>query len=223
MLVAADRVAEGETEMEAGADKGGMLARIQSGLGALPLSVMLLLVLWMAGAAVGGREAFSERFAAFGGRAGGTLLVVVAGGALLAHAVLGARLVLREMNGAGPYVSVGSRWLQRGSAVAILLFAIAVTVRVGDAVWAGADAAALYDVLRRDLGKPMWLLVHVVGLSVTCFHAGHGLAAAAIRCNWVSGHRSSRLARGVGLALSFLIWFYGLNTLAYLATGSRLI
>jgi succinate dehydrogenase hydrophobic anchor subunit len=142
---------------------------------------------------------------------------------LVVHGVLGAMRMARTP---AAQLSKDERGLRRIQAASGVLVAAFVVYHVGQ-LW-GLDSEphgssrALYGELWSSLGRPLQLGVYLLGISLACFHFGHGLSRAVL--TWISPSSSSaRLLLRVGTgAVAFALWALWLQVLAHFAIGQRL-
>jgi hypothetical protein len=148
----------------------------------------------------------------------GWLIVV-----LIVHGVLGAMRMARTP---AAQLSKDERGLRRIQAASGLLIGAFVVYHLAQ-LW-GLDAEpygsgrALYGALWNALGHPLQLGVYLLGVSLACFHLGHGLGRAAL--SWIAPRSASvRLLLRVGTSgLAFGLWALWLQVLAHFAIGQRL-
>lgn len=199
--------------------------RVLSLTGVLPLGAYVLFHLVETGAAGGGRRAFADRLT---GDEGGvialvleTVLVLVP---LAVHAILGLWFVARgQSSDPAGYGSPALRAWQRGTGVLLVAFLL---FHLGDtwlAKLGGMDGSALYDHLRSTAGRPLYLVVYVVGITCLAFHLALGLGAFAVTWGIARTDGARRAARGLGALLAAAVWLVSLNTLSHFAVGQPLL
>lgn len=205
---------------------GAMLARLHSLLGLLALGAFLvqhLLYLWPA---LDGPGAWVAAHPTLQSRIGVAVTVLVL---MLAHAVLGVRRMRARADGAAR-VELGLARLQLVTGIVALLFVAYHVLKM----WAHVDVdmgphAAPYDdyaTLWRELGHPLELAIHLVGVTATCFHLGHGLSRAPETWGSVrSGEPARRrlIARLAGGLVGALLWLGYLQVLGHFALGEPLL
>ena len=201
------------------------LARLHSATGLVPLAGFVLIHVWQTSAAPRGRHAFDA--AQLGGE--GTLVSVLLEALLVllplvAHAATGIVLWRRDASGAaGPYASVGLRLVQRVTGTIVAVFLVVHVLQTWAFEVGGADAAVLYDVLRSELGRPVYAIVYVVGLTAVSFHLALGVAASAIRLGIARTPAAGRLARVLGAVLGVAVWLVSINTLSHFVVGRAFV
>lgn len=142
---------------------------------------------------------------------------------MLLHVGLGA-VRSRRAERAAAQPSRGLWWMQAGTGALLLLF-LAYHLSQVWSTGLGPHASPRdgYAVLFRDLGRPVDLGVYLVGVSVTCFHAGHGLARAAGTFGLARSARGVLAARVVAGAVAFALWGCSLQVLGHFVLGQRLV
>jgi len=192
------------------------LARLHSLLGMLLLGLVCA-HLWVQWPALQSRDAWGDRALGDSMRDVALGLVVAT---LLGHVALGA-LRVRTRSGA----SAEQRGLARVQAVSGALVLAFVAYHVAQ-VWVstgphvGADQA--YAVLWQTSGRPLQLVVYLVGLSALSFHLGHGLGRAAQTWGLARTPRAIAAARWTGGIVGLGMWLAQLQLLAHFALGTSL-
>lgn len=199
--------------------------RLLSLTGVLPLGAYVLFHLVETSAAGGGRRAFADRLT---GDEGGVLALVLETVLILVplalHGGLGLWFIARgRSKDPGGYGSPALRAWQGGTGIllaAFLLFHLGDTwlAKVG-----GVDGSALYDHLRGTAGRPLYLVVYVVGITCLAFHLALGLGAFAVTWGIARTDGSRRVARRMGALLGAAVWLVSLNTLSHFAVGQPLL
>jgi succinate dehydrogenase/fumarate reductase cytochrome b subunit (b558 family) len=209
-----------------------VLRRLHSLTGVVPIGAFLVEHLWTNAAALGGEAAFDRAVAQIQALPALPLLEVL--GILLPlafHGGLGVVYALRGRPNAVRY-AYARNWLyvlQRVSGVIALAFVAyhLWELRVQKAFFGMRDEQ-FYTVLQANLsathlGVPWVALFYLVGLGSTVFHFANGLYTFSLTWGLVASRRGQRrvgwVAGGVGVALFAL----GLETVLFLATGSRLL
>lgn len=207
--------------MRAVSDDDGLagLRRAHSALGLLPLSGYLFFHAWQTAPATAGRAAFAERLAGGGGLERGIEVAVVL--ALAAHAILGARLYLAARQGreAGGYASASSRTLQLVTGVITLAFVIFHAWHAWLPTLQGTSPAELYDALYAQLGRPVYFVPYVLGVTATTFHLAQGLSSFARTWGLARDEGTRRFVRLACGAVGILVWLVLLNTLSHFVVG----
>lgn len=192
------------------------------GLGAgLPL---LLLDAWFLNLGSGGRAGFVAAL----GTPGAEHLVV--GAALLAlllvHGLLGFAAARRAPRGdAGAFGHPGHRVLQWSAAAVGLAFLLLHVLRhspVGAAL-EGLSAAALYERMRHELSRPVFVGVYVVGLGSLCLHAFQGLAACIQRFGGAMRDQLRRFSVFLALLVCIGLFAVLLDGLSHYVAGKALV
>jgi succinate dehydrogenase/fumarate reductase cytochrome b subunit len=142
--------------------------RLQQAIGLLPLTLFAGFHVWLNWPALSGRSAWLERVR---GHALSTALVACVLGSFALHAVLGLARALR-----GQRMPKDARASFQGFTGGLLLFFLAYHLTH---VWtpsAGAHAALSdsYERLWQLLGRPIPLVVYVLGSAALSFHLAHG-------------------------------------------------
>lgn len=198
------------------------LARLHGLLGVVPLGAYLVFHLWEQWPALDSREAWVDRMRATTSRPWEIALVLVP---LAAHAGLGAWRLLRRSRKEAASTSA-ARGLARlqvltgGIAFAFIAYHVA-------QVWqpiAGPHASArdAYAALWHALGRPLDLVLYLVGISCVCFHFAHGLTRAAASWGLVRDALALRRARFAAGAAGFLLWGATLHLVGHFAIGEGL-
>jgi len=207
------------------ADRAMDLRKLHALTGLVPLAGYLCFHLWETASATSGRQAFVGSVTGAGGGSAAlwleTLLVLLPLGA---HAGMGIAMAARDRRGTDPgsHPSRGLRNLQRATGVAALAF---VLLHLGHTWWlkvGGGDGALIYDQLRSDAGRPVYLVAYVLGLTCVFFHLAQGVPAAARTLGFVrtdAGHRGLRV---LGAVAGLVLWLAALNTLSHFAVGRAL-
>jgi succinate dehydrogenase/fumarate reductase cytochrome b subunit len=163
---------------------------------------------WVANASGGGQHLLA-----------GWVLVV-----LVVHGVLGAMRIARSK---GAELSRDERGLRSIQAISGVLIGVFVVYHVAH-VW-GLDAEphgsarAVYHQLWSSLGHPLQMSAYLLGISLACFHFGHGLSRMAL--GWGSAPPSSGrrlVVRVLAGVIGFGLWALWLQLLAHFAIGQRL-
>ncbi|HMI92695.1 MAG TPA: hypothetical protein VK509_15070 [Polyangiales bacterium] len=198
------------------------LARSHALLGAGLLGGFLiyhLLQLWPVLAA---REAWVASVPEGGGghrMLAGWVLVV-----LVVHGVLGAMRIARSKGAELSRDERGLRSIQAISGVLIGAFVVYHLVHVwGLDAEPHGSARAIYDRLWRSLGQPLQMSAYLLGISLVCFHFGHGLSRVVL--GWGSAPPSSGrrlVVRVLAGVIGFGLWGFWLQVLAHFVIGQRL-
>lgn len=198
------------------------LARLHGLLGVVPLGAYLVFHLWEQWPALDSREAWVDRMRATTSRPWEIALVLVP---LATHVGLGAwRFLGRSPKEATP--TWDTRGLARLQALAGGIAFAFIAYHVTQ-VWqpiAGPHASTrdAYATLWRALGRPLDLVLYLVGISCVCFHFAHGLTRAAARWGLVRDALALRRARFVAGAAGFLLWGAMLHLVGHFAIGEGL-
>lgn len=199
------------------------LARLHA-LSGLVVGAWLLFHAWEYGAALGGREEFSARFARTSRGAVAIVLEVLFGLLPLAlHAGTGLVLAWRARGktDAGHQQSAGLRRVMLASGVVLLVFVILHVAHLWARKVSGAIGTdGLHEVLMLELGMPFWLVVYCLGATAACLHLFYGAlgALAAFAPDAREGQaRALRIAGGIG---AFLLWAHTINTIGRFAIGA---
>jgi succinate dehydrogenase / fumarate reductase cytochrome b subunit len=191
--------------------------------GIAPLGAFVVVHLVTTAAALSGPARFERVFAASPALSAVTFLVVVA--PLLFHAGYGAWIAL-----ARPQSIEVPTWRPRARRVAsliVLAFVVGHLLELAVPRWTGAlPAASLLDALTSHLssttsGVPFVAVGYLFGLAATLFHFGTSLWTFLTTWGLVTIRRRP-LGWGLGVG-GLVLFFLGMNTIVYLATGNRLV
>lgn len=180
----------------------------------------LVFHLWEQWPALAGREAWLERMRTTTARPWEIALVLVP---LAAHALIGAVRAARGWRSASGAVD-GLGRVQAAAGVVVLLFVGYHLVQVwAPAAGPHAHLLAEYAVLRAEAGRPLDLVIYLVGISCVSFHVGHGLARAAAAAGVARSPRAARTARFAAGVAGFALWLAFLHLLGHFAIGEGLL
>jgi hypothetical protein len=208
--------------LRGGAPFDRWLARSHSLLGVGLLGGFLIYHLATTWPVLDGREAWVASTVDRGGQRllTGWVLVV-----LVVHGLLGAMRIAR-VRSQRAQLSRDERGLlaiQAGSGLLIAAFVVFHVVQL----W-GLDAEphgsvrATYDALWSTLGRPWQMGAYLLGLSLVCFHFGHGLSRAALAFVDPASPTVRMLVRLTAGAFGFILWALWLQVLAHFVIGQRL-
>lgn len=192
------------------------LARLQAALGLL-FGAYLVFHVWQQWPAVIGTDAWLDRArsAALPGALKVALALVGLG-----HVLLGAlRLRLGRHPADGAH-DAGLRRLQLFLGALVLVF---LAVHLPLVRWTPGPASTVLDVHARltgQVGTPLLLIVHLVGLAAACAHLALGLGRAAATFGLVQSPGPIYVASAV---LAAVLFFQGLQVLAVFAIGEPLV
>lgn len=195
------------------------LTRLHGLLG-IWLGGYLLFHLWEQWPALAGREAWLERMRATTSRRWEIALVLVP---FATHVVLGLVRALRDWN-RGQRDARGLARLQALTGVGALLF----VVHHVRQVWSPASGPHThllsgYAALRHEVGRPIDLVLYVVGISCIAFHLAHGLVRLATAWGGPRSVQALRLARYAAGLAGFALWLALLHLLGHFAIGEGLV
>ena len=192
------------------------LARMQAALGLL-FGAYLVFHIWQQWPAVISTDAWLER--ARNAALPGPLKLALAAVAI-GHVLLGALRLRLGPHPADDAYDAGMRRLQLFFGGLVLVF---LAVHLPLVRWTPGPASTVLDVHSRltgQVGTPLLMLVHLVGLAAACGHLALGLGRAAATFGLVRDPRPVYVAGA--LAAGFL-FFQGLQVLAVFAIGEPLI
>ena len=201
------------------------LARSHSLLGVGLLGGFLIYHLATTWPVLAGREAWVAAAAERGEQRTLTGWVLVV---LVVHGLLGAMRIARARGPGAELTRLtreerGLQAIQAGSGVLILVFVLYHVAQL----W-GLDAEphgsvrATYDALWSALGHPWQMGAYLIGLSLVCFHFGHGLSRAALAFVDPSSSTVRLIVRMTAGAIGFGLWALWLQVLAQFVVGQRL-
>jgi succinate dehydrogenase / fumarate reductase cytochrome b subunit len=194
--------------------------RIHSLTGVLPLGAYLVLHLFEASSAVGGRRAFVDGMSGVGGGSALLFESVLVLLPLAVHIGLGIAIWARPSPGVtSPHPTTAFRTIQRVTGVVVLAFLLFHLGHTFALEVEGADANALYDRLWVQLGTPLYIGVYVIGTAAVALHLANGLPAAARRFDLVKTEKAYRGVRHLSAALAILLFLATVNTLSHFVVG----
>jgi succinate dehydrogenase / fumarate reductase cytochrome b subunit len=202
------------------------LRRVHSLSGVVPLAGYLVLHIGETAESRGGRRAVARALSGASGELAGlvveALLVLLP---LAVHVALGAWIAWtdRRSTDAWPHPSVAMRAVQRATGFVALVFLAVHLSHTYVLELEGMDGAAIYDVLRRDLGTPLYLGVYALGLACVCAHFAIGMPAALRRFEIVRTTASHRNLRIVGAVVGAVLFLVVLNTTSHFAVGRAFV
>jgi len=143
---------------------------------------------------------------------------------LVVHGVLGAMRIARTKGAELSRDERGLRLIQAGSGVLIAVFVVYHLLHVwGLDADPHGSARAIYDGLWRSLGHPLQMSAYLLGISLACFHFGHGLSRMALGWSAAPPSPARRLVlRVLAGAVGFGLWAFWLQVLAHFVNGQRL-
>ena len=142
---------------------------------------------------------------------------------LIVHGVLGAMRFTRGRGAALDRDERGLRAIQAGSGLLIAAFVAYHLAHLwGLDAEPHGSARAVYAALWSGLGQPLQLGIYLLGLSLACFHFGHGLSRAAISLTAAPTPATKLVLRVAAGAIGFGLWALWLQVLAHFAIGQRL-
>lgn len=198
------------------------LARLQGVLGVVPLGAYLVFHLWEQWPALDSREGWVDRVRTTTSRPWEIALVLVPLGL---HACLGAwRFVARTRRDAT--LTADARGLARLQALTGAIAVVFIAYHVAQ-VWQPmssphASTRDAYAVLWHALGRPVDLVLYLVGISCVCFHLALGVTRAAGSWGLVRDAVALRRARFAAGAAAFLLWGAALHLVGHFAIGEGL-
>lgn len=198
-----------------------LLARSHAVLGVGLLGGFLLYHLVRLWPALEGREAWVAANTDRGAHRTVAIGVLVL---LLVHGVLGVMRVRRVSGSRLTRDERGLRAIQLGSGALVFAFvAYHVTTLWGLDAYPHGSGRALYALLWDTLGQPMQLGVYLLGVSLACFHFGHGLGRAVLAVGPTLPSPTRRLlVRVAAGVVGFALWALWLQVLAHFAIGQTL-
>lgn len=138
---------------------------------------------------------------------------------LTVHVVLGIHLWARPPEELSPHRTPAFRTIQRGSGLVVLVFLAFHLAHTFALELGGADAAAIYDRLRVDMGTPLYLGVYVIGTAAVALHFANGLPVAARRFGLLASEGAVRGARIAAGALALVLFAVTVNTMSQFVVG----
>jgi succinate dehydrogenase/fumarate reductase cytochrome b subunit len=198
-----------------------MVARLHSLLGLVPLAVFAIFHVWDLWPILEARDSWlaSRRE---GGRLAVAALVLLP---LVAHGVLGIVRVGRR--GAARGVDAARRGLARvqlGTGVMMLVFVAFHLAQVwGDVPGPHRAPGAGYARLWGELGRPVPLLLYLLGVTSLSFHLGHGISRLPETWGREPTAGARLLSRLLGGVFGFALWLALLQLLAHFAVGGPLL
>jgi succinate dehydrogenase/fumarate reductase cytochrome b subunit (b558 family) len=194
--------------------------RLHSLTGVVPLLGYLLLHAFEASSAARGRDAFVASMRGVGGGSALVLEGIFVLLPLLVHVGLGLSLWVRPAEDADvSYDTEHHRTIQRVSGLLVLAFLAVHASHTLALEFGGADAVQLYEVLRTDLGKPLYLGVYVVGTAALALHLANGLPLAMRRFGLARRPAAQRNAKVAASILSLVLFVATVNTMSHFVVG----
>ncbi|QQR91651.1 MAG: hypothetical protein IPJ88_08020 [Myxococcales bacterium] len=180
--------------------------------------------LWEFWAARQGLASFYARFELLpsAARIGLTVLAMVI--PFLLYAYTGLLLAIRG-EGLAPsqYGSVGLRRLQRIAGFVVIVFCSVHLWQFWLSNLGKADlASAVFFALYAEAGKPIYIVLYVLGITAVCFQWAQGIVAWGVLRGWVSNDAVRRRWRTVSGAVALCMWLVGIEVFSFFATGDYL-
>jgi len=198
--------------------------RVHSLTGVLPLGAYLVLHIFEASAAVDGRQAFADSMSGLGGGQALILEGLLVLLPLLVHAALGFAIWARpSKEPASTHPSPAFRNIQRVTGVLVLVFLAFHLAHTFVLEMNGADAGALYDRLRIDMGTPLHLGVYVIGTAAVALHLALGLPSAARRFGLVGTEAAQKSARVASAGLAIVLFAMSINAMSHFVVGDAFV
>ena len=207
-----------------------LLRKLHSLSGLVPVGVFMVFHLWTNAKALGGQEAFDSVVLEINRQPYLPLLEAAILLPLAFHALYGVKLAFEARSNLGAY-PLARNWmftLQRFSGLVALLFLSyhLWELRLQKALGA-LGPAAFYPTLCARLsttvnGIPVVGLVYILGVAACVFHLANGLWGFCVSWGLLLSRQAQRRGALVFGLAGLLVFFLGINTTLYFATGARL-
>lgn len=199
------------------------LARLTSLTGVLPLFLYVVFHLWETSGAIDGRAGAERLVGAGGGWFAVTVEVLFVVLPLFAHAAAGIAVAVRGRRDDDDPRRRDLRRLQALTGVLTLAFVVVHLAHTWAAKLAGAGAVGLYERLRTDAGKPVYVAVYAIGLTALAVHLATGLESFVRTWSSAADPRVDRSVRIGAIVIASGVWLASLNTLSHYAVGRPLL
>ncbi len=187
------------------------------------LMTYLVFTVWELWPAFDGPIAFAERFNRVP-----TLMrwIILMFGLVIPYVVYvfaGIRILFQENDIAASYYgSIGLRRLQRFWDLAVAVLVVTHLFHVWWLNWGNPMLAqGVFDALYRDLSKPLFLGIYVMGLTAVCFQWAQGVATYGVLHGWVHSDAWRKRWRAMAAIIAMFVWLIVVEILSYFVTGAR--
>lgn len=181
--------------------------RIMSLLGIAPLGAYVVLHLWTNLSALGGPKAYNDALLQSRSHPAFLFLEILLGIAILAHTVVGLRLIKRWRPNNLEQRTFGNLkfLLQRVAGIGVGLFIVAHVIKARILPAMSPQGVESWSGMREALSEPITLAVYVLGTLGVSYHLANGLWTALITWGFAVTPKAQRQAQALAFAALFLL------------------